>query len=452
MYRELWSIGADVSIHLVNPQYMSEFAMHCVQGNTNLVESILKKSSFEERKKLMEKRETSFRMSAILFVVAISKHPLIVQLATGRRVVDMDFVGVAKALLKYGARPDAKDVSGKTASHYGVGSMATEITLQTADYCIQASKSCKHFGETVVLHGLSNEAYNGQSCTLGGYIADTDRRVVYLEKDGKTKELAIAPKNIMYENRTILDEAYKLVDIPDRLGSVALHEVIMSNRTDVAGILLDKYDASLDVKCEGDVTPRSMSFQPFGGLHGSVIEMAGKHATRTRPKNQELRECHKCKAKETNGGPELSRCKSCRDAFYCSRECQVADWPRHKANCKTKAVKLAKSAGGATQAAMLINHGGTYSGGGYKKPRDVATREKFWIKVQAAGDNAPLLIYDKSRDFTIDLQPRTSGFSELLAKVRAEPTSMGRKCHVKAIFDESGDCFAYPYTATLKDW
>jgi MYND finger len=228
-----------------------------------------------------------------------------------------------------------------------------------------------------------------------------------------------------------------------------LHEVIMSNRTDVAGVLLDKYDPSLDINC-GGVTPRSMAFQPAGGLHGTVIEMVRKYAARTRPKARELRECSKCKVKETNGGPELSRCKSCKDAFYCSRECQVADWPRHKANCKTKAVKLAKPADGAMH--TLFSHGATYSGGGYKKPRDVATKEKFFIKVQAAGDNTPLLIYDKSRDFTIDLHPGTSGFSELLVKVRAEPTSMGRKCHMKAMFDENGDCFAYPYTATLKEW
>jgi hypothetical protein len=120
-----------------------------------------------------------------------------------------------------------------------------------------------------------------------------------------------------------------------------------------------------------------------------------------------------------------------------------------------KAVKLAKPAGGATRAAMhtLFSHGATtYSGGGYKKPCDVATKEKFFIKVQAAGDNSPLLIYDKSRHFMIDLHPGTSGFSELLAKVRAEPTSMGRKCHMKAMFVENGDCFAYPYTATLKEW
>jgi hypothetical protein len=455
VHREMWNIGGDVASHLYDPRYMSDFIMHCIQGKTQTVESILKKSSVEERRKLMEKRETGFRMSAILFVIAISKHPLILELATGRRMADMDFIGVSKVLLKYGARPDVRDVSGKTVAHYGVGSMATKVTLQIADYCIQAAKSCTHFGATVELHGLSNETYNGQIGTLGGYVADKDRRVVYLEKDGETKELAISPKNILYENSPILDETINLVDVIDRLESVALHEVIMSNRTDVAAILLDKYDASLDVKSAMGVTPRTMACVRMGGLHGSVVEMVRKHAIRTRPKAHELRECMKCKAKETEGGPELSRCKSCRDAYYCSRACQVSDWPRHKANCKEKAVKLAKPARNSREAKevrVLFNAEGTVAGGGYKKPRDVAIGKKFWIKIQAAGENSPLLIYDQSRDFTLDLQPGTSGFSELRAKVLAEPTSMGRKCHVKALFDENGDCFAYPYTATLKEW
>ena len=455
VYREMWSIGGDVSIHLHNPRYMSEFIMHCIQGKTMLVERILKKASLEERRKLMEKRETGFRMSAILFVIAISKHPLILQLATGRRIADMDFIGVSKVLLKYGARPDAKDVMGKTVAHYGVGSMATEVTLQIADYCIQAAKSCTHFGGTVKLHGLSNETYNGQIGTLGGYIADKDRRVVYLEKDGETKELAIAPKNIMYENSPILDEKINLVDVIDRLESVALHEVIMSVRTDVAEILLDKYNASLDVKSAMGVTPRKMACQSTGGLHGKTVEMVRKHAMRTRPKVHELIECMNCKAKETEGGPELSVCTACRDAYYCSRECQISDWPRHKANCKGKAVKLAKPSRNSRETRgsnVLCNAEYTVVGGAYTKPRDVTIGKRFWIKIQEAGANSPLLIYDQSRDFTVSLQPGTSGFSELRAKVLAEPTSMGRKCHVKAVFDENGDCFAYPYTATLKEW
>ena len=34
------------------------------------------------------------------------------------------------------------------------------------------------------------------------------------------------------------------------------------------------------------------------------------------------------------GGPGTGLCAGCRSVVYCSRECQVADWPAHKVRCK----------------------------------------------------------------------------------------------------------------------
>ncbi|XP_002732413.1 uncharacterized protein LOC100366649 [Saccoglossus kowalevskii] len=33
-------------------------------------------------------------------------------------------------------------------------------------------------------------------------------------------------------------------------------------------------------------------------------------------------------------GKILKRCTKCHDAFYCSRECQIQDWPSHRSSCK----------------------------------------------------------------------------------------------------------------------
>jgi hypothetical protein len=30
----------------------------------------------------------------------------------------------------------------------------------------------------------------------------------------------------------------------------------------------------------------------------------------------------------------FQRCKRCKSVWYCGRDCQVGDWPRHKADCK----------------------------------------------------------------------------------------------------------------------
>ena len=45
----------------------------------------------------------------------------------------------------------------------------------------------------------------------------------------------------------------------------------------------------------------------------------------------QLKECAsgKCKKVELNRG-EYKTCSKCRSVWYCSRECQAADWKRHK--------------------------------------------------------------------------------------------------------------------------
>src|SRR4030042_3412346 len=40
--------------------------------------------------------------------------------------------------------------------------------------------------------------------------------------------------------------------------------------------------------------------------------------------------CRNCKLMSNN----MKCCSRCRFPYYCSRECQVEDWPRHKEDCK----------------------------------------------------------------------------------------------------------------------
>jgi hypothetical protein len=47
-----------------------------------------------------------------------------------------------------------------------------------------------------------------------------------------------------------------------------------------------------------------------------------------------LRRCLACGKSEHELQAKVGSCKSCRAAAYCSRECQQADWPTHKALCK----------------------------------------------------------------------------------------------------------------------
>jgi hypothetical protein len=44
--------------------------------------------------------------------------------------------------------------------------------------------------------------------------------------------------------------------------------------------------------------------------------------------------CLACSKTSGEGGVALSRCSRCHEARYCSRECQIKDFPRHKNVCK----------------------------------------------------------------------------------------------------------------------
>ncbi|GFH61295.1 hypothetical protein CTEN210_17771 [Chaetoceros tenuissimus] len=44
--------------------------------------------------------------------------------------------------------------------------------------------------------------------------------------------------------------------------------------------------------------------------------------------------CANCSKTDADIGSKLSGCSKCNSAFYCSRECQVEDWPKHKSQCK----------------------------------------------------------------------------------------------------------------------
>lgn len=49
--------------------------------------------------------------------------------------------------------------------------------------------------------------------------------------------------------------------------------------------------------------------------------------------------CAKCGVTQKKGGGSLLRCAKCKKAWYCSRKCQAADYPRHKGACKQEGAK-----------------------------------------------------------------------------------------------------------------
>jgi len=81
--------------------------------------------------------------------------------------------------------------------------------------------------------------------------------------------------------------------------------------------------------------------------------------------------------------------------------------------------------------------------------------ELFWVKVQNNHESSEYMISDKTKACKFFLLPQTPGHGELSEKITSSSPKKGAndmKCHVKASFDEAGNCKLYPNTATLKTW
>ena len=240
---------------------------------------------------LLETRESAMRLSPLLATIAVGKNAVSV-----RRE---DQLQVVKHLLLFGARVDARDLCGKGVPHYGAGVMATPSTLQMVKYCCQAYESSHLLFQEVELHSLSTQCHlNGQRGMCHGYNADTGRRIVYLHSN-TNKPMAIKPENL----KPIDDDSVRirkipprLVDIQDRLGGTCLLETFMSDRTDVAKVLLNDLQADVSVGDWDGFSPESMTLLPNGQLSSAVGPMIMKILMKRSRQSQKAstNECAQC--------------------------------------------------------------------------------------------------------------------------------------------------------------
>ena len=459
--RELWALGGNINSWATASYFgtaekgvkdVIKFASCCAFAQTTAVEDFLvgSKVASPDRQRLLETRHSSMRLSSIM--LAVATHNKVKFVRTGP--MEHDFMALVTLLLRYGANPTAQDVAGKTIVHYGAGAMATEESLKMAELCIEATKSHHMYGKKVELYGLSKAAMNGKRGICDGYIRkdDENRRLVNLGR----RQVVIKVENLKLVNES--DEGCKpklLADVQDRMGCVALHEVMMSDRKDVAEFLLQK-GASLDIKeLEESITPREMGFQH--GVNPGINAVVQKFVVGTEKKKRRDGRC--CDYCQKRPDTKLLICSGCHKSAYCNAQCQRAHWKEHKKDCKAskhKGIKLehpgpfyGEGMNGALFNSRMVKR---TESGGYNLPHGVSVNKRFWVKVQASSETMGMLVYDESRSCTFQIKPGALGFKEIFAKVREEKTWGGLKSFFRASFDENGDCTIFPSLCSVKNW
>lgn len=288
-YRELFRTGGDIrQLAALGCEPLSPFAKMCVTGAVHAVREMLQQLDdplgFAPTKLIqaLEKRETSMRLSPLLMIVPMGKSLQLPKTSLAQKQRQ-----VAEILLEYGARPDAKDVCGKTVCHYGMDQEATAMTQYVADLCIVANQSSHFFNQKVVLHSLHNESMNGKIGIAKGYIVSTKRRAVLI-MDTK-KIVGIKPENILLQQPSKApQELVKLYDAQDRLGEVCLLECVLKNCVDATQHLLGEHNARVDIEDWDGFSPLSMATIPADSPANEASRIISKYTAkkkRQREKN-----------------------------------------------------------------------------------------------------------------------------------------------------------------------
>ena len=192
----------------------SELWVACFTGDLVNVKAMLERVAGagreEERKAMLERRVTCMRVTPLMMAIDGSRRPrLAAPERTGVGARPVDHKEIVRLLLASGARVDALNFVGKTVVHIGAGQQATARTLEMVEMCVRKHEETRAEGET------------------------------------------------------------RLVDVQDRMGSVAMHEVVMSNRADAARVLL-RLRADPTLK-DADGCAPNKALSPF--LNGNVAHV-----------------------------------------------------------------------------------------------------------------------------------------------------------------------------------
>jgi len=134
-HRNIWVAGGDIREYFASGNH-STMALACLTGNLHQVQRELRDLTGTQLTERLERRESTLRLSPIFFCLIGDR-----QLARPPNSPQGQYICIAKELLARGARPDARDVCGKTVAHYGAGAAATPLTLSIVDLCIEKAKA-----------------------------------------------------------------------------------------------------------------------------------------------------------------------------------------------------------------------------------------------------------------------------------------------------------------------
>ncbi|CEO95491.1 hypothetical protein PBRA_004217 [Plasmodiophora brassicae] len=181
------------------------------------------------------------------------------------------------------------------------------------------------------------------------------------------------------------------VNTRNRFGCTALQAPAMSGDQDSVRFLIEAGADPNIPDYEGATPLGSARHRP--AIHQIMLRAMDKSA------------CATCGASKDK---PLRMCQRCMSVKYCSRDCQKADWKKHKKECRSATTVTPRLVDFATVMSNMARASGVNTAGLQPQlislrdsgpPANASTKPERTVKIQYGGEQAPMLVYDKARSF-----------------------------------------------------
>ena len=256
-------------------------------------------SSRSLMEKLLEKRESTLRYSPLFVCICGSKETYGSDTwpSVGRNVLtgqpmcapDIDHAGVARALIRAGARVEARDIIGNTPLQLSNQINSTPETLKIARMLVELGHANPNVSNRMHYTPLCNALQMGNA----------DRIMLFLELGADPSQMQMQPR-----------VTAKLLRMHPDLAVLFKKHAKMHKRTGGCSAI--------------EATVKEV--QPTQGDHG--IACCARCCCTSRKEGKQVNFI------DPRDRSDLHKCTGCRQTYYCSKQCQKQDWKRHKPQCK----------------------------------------------------------------------------------------------------------------------
>jgi ankyrin repeat protein len=196
-------------------------------------------------------------------------------------------------------------------------------------------------------------AYLGKLGVIRCLVNECGADVIKANNEGCSPLLIAANEGKVDVVRLLVEELGADVNQAGEVGGTPLYVAAQNGRLDIVRCLVDEHGADVNQAAHDGSTPLMIAADmmqhkvvrylfkhgadPQATLKGNKRMATDLSRTQGAPAEQTAYlEARTHCANPDCSGAGLKKCAKCLEVFFCSKECQVAAWPAHKADCKRR--------------------------------------------------------------------------------------------------------------------